>query len=92
MHIFMCFYIYIVIKTDSCFSSTPLKCGKRGITIFSYASRILGALQAISLQTRCVRVIPLLTPLSQLLIFLFATKHLAPVWTLGVVRVSPRVG
>lgn len=70
----------------------PLNRQKRGITMLSYASCILGGLQAISLQTCCVYIIPLLTPLSQLLIFSFATKHAAPVWTLQVVRVSPRAG
>ena len=88
----LCFYTYVVIKTDSCFSSMPLNCGKQGITMLSYASCILGALQAISLQTCCVYIIPLLTLLSQLLIFSFATKHSAPVWTLRVVQVSPRAG
>lgn len=79
----MWFYIYIVTKPDSCFSSTPLKCGKnQGTAMPSCASCILGALQAISLQTRCVYITPLSTPLPQLLIFSFAAKRLAPLRTL----------
>ena len=74
IHVFMCLYTYIVIKTESCFSSTSLKCGKQGITMLSDTSCVLGALQVISLQTHCVYIIPLWMPLPQLSIFSFATK------------------
>lgn len=76
------FHTYMLLKAN------PLQRGKLRTAIFCAG----GALQTVSLQSRCVSILLRLTPLPQLLIFAFAAQYLAPARTLHIIPISPHAG